>query len=63
MRVSDAIEKLNVIKDTLGDIEIEGLRDIITTQKQVRHIVGGIRVEYVVELKFTNTQNQQWERK
>lgn len=62
MRVSKTIELLDTIKDTLGDIEIEGLRDIITKQKQVKRLVGGIRVEYVIELKIANTKKQQWER-
>lgn len=63
MRVSEAIKKLDTIKDTVGDIEIEGLRDIITKQKQVKRMVGGIVVDYVIELKITNApKKQQWER-
>lgn len=64
MRVSEALKVLDTIKDTLGDIEIEGLRDIITKQKQVKRMVGGIVVDYVIELKITNApKKQQWERK
>lgn len=63
MRVSEALKVLDTIKDTLGDIEIEGLRDIITKQKQVKRMVGGIVVDYVIELKITNApKKQQWER-
>lgn len=63
MRVSEALKVLDTIKDTLGDIEIEGLRDIITRQKQVKRMVGGIVVDYVIELKITNApKKQQWER-